>query len=180
MTWPLGCHLYKTYHCISHPAHLGPISHHKQNYAKKREAATHNHWYKIFWRLSKAALALHWRHNDHDDVSNHQPHGCLLNRLFRRISKKTSKLRVTGLCVGNSPGPVNSPHKWPVTRKMFPFDDVIMAYLAAGIWQFFILYMNFSFEVKSWNWIYTDNISILRVTEVTIKVTGTHELIFIL
>ena len=25
--------------------------------------------------------------------------------------------------------PVNSPHKWPVTRKMFPFDDVIMLYL---------------------------------------------------
>ena len=23
-------------------------------------------------------------------------------------------------------GPVNSPNKWPVTRKMFPFDDVIM------------------------------------------------------
>ena len=23
-------------------------------------------------------------------------------------------------------GPVNSPHKWPVTRKMFPFDEVIM------------------------------------------------------
>ena len=32
----------------------------------------------------------------------------------------------TGLCAGNSPGPGNSPHKWPVTRKMFPFDDVIM------------------------------------------------------
>ena len=27
-----------------------------------------------------------------------QPHGCLLNRLFRRRPKKTSKLRVTGLC----------------------------------------------------------------------------------
>ena len=25
-------------------------------------------------------------------------------------------------------GPVNSPHKWPVTRKMFPFDDVIMLF----------------------------------------------------
>ena len=68
----------------------------------------------------------------YDDVimgaiaSNHQPHHCLLNRLFRRRSKTTSKLRVTGLCVGNSPGPVNFPHKWPVTRKMFPFDDVIM------------------------------------------------------
>ena len=24
-------------------------------------------------------------------------------------------------------GPVNFPHKWPVTRKMFPFDDVIMS-----------------------------------------------------
>ena len=71
-------------------------------------------------------IPLQWRHNDHDDFSNHQPHGCLLNRLFRRRSKKTSKLRVTGLCVGNSPGPVNSPHKGPVTRKMFPFDDVIM------------------------------------------------------
>ena len=40
--------------------------------------------------------------------------------------KKTSKLRVTGLCAGNSPGTVNSPHTWPVTRKMFLFDDVIM------------------------------------------------------
>ena len=26
-------------------------------------------------------------------------------------------------------GPVNSPHKWPVTRKMFPFDDVIMTHM---------------------------------------------------
>ena len=47
---------------------------------------------------------LHWRHNGRDSVSNHQPHDCLLNRLFRRRSKKTSKIRVTGLCEGNSPG----------------------------------------------------------------------------
>ena len=46
---------------------------------------------------------LHWRHNGHDSVSNQQPHDCLLNRLFRLRSKKTSKLRVTGLCAGNSP-----------------------------------------------------------------------------
>ena len=79
---------------------------------------------------------LHLRHNDHDGVSNHQPHGCLLNCLYRRRSKKTSKLRVTGLCVGNSPGPVNSPHKWPVARKIFPFDDVIMhtfTLIASGV-----------------------------------------------
>ena len=76
--------------------------------------------------LTKGQWSLRWRHNDHAGVSNHQPHACLLNRLFRRRSKKTSKLRVTGLCAGNSPGPVNSPHKGPVTRKMFPLDDVIM------------------------------------------------------
>ena len=29
--------------------------------------------------------------------------------------------------------PVNSPHKWPVTRKMFPFDDVIMACTVCGV-----------------------------------------------
>ena len=49
-------------------------------------------------------VTLRWRHNGHDSVSNLQPYDCLLNRLFRRRWKKTSKLRVTGLCVGNSPG----------------------------------------------------------------------------
>ena len=46
---------------------------------------------------------LRWRHNGRVGVSNHQPHDCLLNRLFGRRSKKASKLRVTGLCAGNSP-----------------------------------------------------------------------------
>ena len=158
---------------------------------------------------------------------NHQPRRCLLDRLFRCRSRKTSKLRVTGLCAGISPvpggffaqraskaedvsiwwrhhdifslfmlsmikwqsvlhlhygdvvmgamasqitsltivystvysgtdqrkhqssaslafvwgihrGPVNSPHKWPVTQKMFPFDDVIMC-----ISNHFALYVKF-------------------------------------
>ena len=49
-------------------------------------------------------ITLQWRHNEHDSVSHHQPHDCLLNRLFWRRSNKTSKLRVTCLCAGNSPG----------------------------------------------------------------------------
>ena len=49
----------------------------------------------------------------------------LLNTLFRHISKKTSKLNVTGLCTGNSPVTCEFPDKGPVTWKMFPFDDVI-------------------------------------------------------
>ena len=77
-------------------------------------------WPPITWS------SLQWRHDGSDSVSSHQPHECLLNHIFKGRSKKTSKLCVTGLCAGNSPGPVNSPHKWPVTRKMFPFDDVIM------------------------------------------------------
>ena len=49
-------------------------------------------------------ISWQWCHNGRDSVSNHQPHDCLLNSLFGRRSKKTSKFRVTGLCVGNSPG----------------------------------------------------------------------------
>ena len=73
------------------------------------------HWSKLEW--------LHWRHNGGDGVSNHLRLHCVLNCLFRRRSKKISKLCSTGLREGN---PVDSPHKGPVTRIMFPFDDVIM------------------------------------------------------
>ena len=69
--------------------------------------------------------SLQWRRNGRDGVSNHQPHDCLLNRLFGCRSKKTSKF------TGHRP-PVNSPQKWPVTRKVFPFDDVIMITDAAS------------------------------------------------
>ena len=55
-------------------------------------------------------VSLQWRHNGRDGVSNHQHHDCLLNR-FRRRSMKTSKLRVTGLCAGNSPGTGEFPAK---------------------------------------------------------------------
>ena len=50
-----------------------------------------------------AGISLQWRHNERYGVSNYQPYDCLLNRLFRRRSKKTSKLRTIGLCEGNSP-----------------------------------------------------------------------------
>ena len=55
----------------------------------------------LLWEWSSHSLL--WCYNGHDGISNHQPHDCLLSRLFRHRSKKTSKLRVTGLCGGNSP-----------------------------------------------------------------------------
>ena len=60
----------------------------------------------MLWNL---LYSLQWRHNGHDSVSNQQLHDCLLNRSFRRRSKETSKLRVTGLCAGNSPGTCEFP-----------------------------------------------------------------------
>ena len=42
---------------------------------------------------------------------------------------------------GINRGPVNSPHKWPVTRKMFPFDDVIMRHFT-GVWGVFCEFTN--------------------------------------
>ena len=40
--------------------------------------------------------------NERDDGSNHQPHDCSLNLLFKAQIKKNSKLRVTGLYAANS------------------------------------------------------------------------------
>ena len=66
-------------------------------------------WLQMLWNprrhsISSHGVALRWRHNEWDGVSNHQPHDCLFDRLSGRRSKKTSKPRVTGLCAGNSPG----------------------------------------------------------------------------
>ena len=77
--------------------------------------------------------SLQWLHNGRDSVSNNQLHDCLLNRLFRRRSKKTSKLRATGLCEGNSPKtgefpavPGEFPAQMASNAEMSPFDDVSM------------------------------------------------------
>ena len=68
-------------------------------------------------------------HNEHDGVSNHQCLNCLLNRLFRCRSKKTSKLCVTGLYEGNSPMTGEFPAQKASNAENFSFDDVIMIIL---------------------------------------------------
>ena len=49
-------------------------------------------------------ISLQWRHNERNGASNRRRIDCLLNRLFRRRSKKISKLSVTGLRVGGGGG----------------------------------------------------------------------------
>ena len=50
----------------------------------------------------------------------------------RKHQSSASLAFVWGILRGSMNSPMNSPHKWPVTRKMFPFDDVIMI---SCIWQ---------------------------------------------
>ena len=69
-----------------------------------RRDFTQNICRHLKWRDPNFVVtALQWRHNERNDSWNHRRIDCLLNRLFRRRSKKTSKLRVTGLRGGNSP-----------------------------------------------------------------------------
>ena len=82
------------------------------NFSEIRIKIHYFHWWKCIWKdrlrngghYVQEEITLKWRNNGCDGASNHQPHDCLLNRLFRRRSKKTPNPRVTGLCAGNSPG----------------------------------------------------------------------------
>ena len=85
-----------------------------------------------FLSLNGSNIPFRWRQNGHDGVSNHQPHDFLLNRGFgRRLKKICASLAF----VLYEEWPVNYPHKWPVTLKMFPFDDVIMPQWVKDYWS---------------------------------------------
>ena len=63
--------------------------------------------------------SLQWRYDERGGVSNHQRLDCLLDRLFRRRSKKHQGSASLVFVRGIQRWPVNSPHKGPVTRKCF-------------------------------------------------------------
>ena len=69
---------------------------------------------------------LQWHHNERGGVSNRQTHDCLLKRLFNQRKHQSFASLVFKFVRGIQRWPVNSPHKGPGTREMFPFDDVIM------------------------------------------------------
>ena len=58
---------------------------------------------RTVFTLFRLDTTLQWRHNEPNGVSNHRGLDCLLNTLFRRRTKKTTKLRFAALCEGNSP-----------------------------------------------------------------------------
>ena len=71
--------------------------------------------------LSFIIIALQWRHNE-PDVGPKSPVSRLFTQPFIQAQMKEN------IKAPRHRWPVNSPHKWPVTRKMFPFDDVIMEF----------------------------------------------------
>ena len=87
-------------------------------------------------------LTLHWRHNERDSVSNRRRLHCLLNCWFRRESKKTSKLRITGLCIGNSPVTGEFPAQ-KASMRVVSFDDVIINQI--------LIKLDFSQQGFSWD-----------------------------
>ena len=74
-------------------------------------------FWKVPYLVQSQPLPVHihipllWRHYGRGSVSNHQPHDCLLNRLFRRRSRKHQSSASLAFVWGIHRGPVNSPHK---------------------------------------------------------------------
>ena len=76
-------------------------------------------------------VALQWRHNGLTIV-----YSTVYSDADQRKHQSSASLAFVREI---HPGPVNSPHKWPVTRKMFSFDDVIMdsrSLARSGQWHF--------------------------------------------
>ena len=65
-------------------------------------------------------------YNESDCVRNHRLHDCLVYRLFCEDKRKHQSSALLAFGQGIHRWPVNSPHTGPVTRKLFPFDDVII------------------------------------------------------
>ena len=83
-------------------------------------------------------ITLQWCHNERDGISNRRHFDCLHGHLFSRRSKKTPQFRFTGLFEGNPSVTGGFPHNGTVTRKMFPFDGVILGstvFAAAKEWD---------------------------------------------
>ena len=91
------------------------------------------------WPPRWHALLTHWRYNDvimgaiaSQITSLTIVYSIVYSDADQRKHQSSASLAFVW---GIHRGPVNSPLKWPVTRKMFPFDDVIMSYAKnVSIW----------------------------------------------
>ena len=95
------------------------------------------HWLK-WWLvpslpLPEPMLTVQWCHNERDSIimstiaSQITSLTIVYSVVYSGVDQRKHQISASLAFVrGIHRWPVNSPHKWPVTRKMFPFDDVIM------------------------------------------------------
>ena len=93
--------------------------------------------------MNDTIWSLQWRHNERHGVSNHRHLACFFHLLFRQPSKKTSKLRVIGLCEGNPAVTSNAKNVsicWPHhvnychTKSLLPdFEKYVFSTMISGI-----------------------------------------------
>ena len=107
-------------------------------------------------------LSLQWRHNGRDCVSNPQPYIVYSTVIMSAMVSQITSLMIVSSTVysGAGPknhqssaslafvrgvhrGPVNSPHKRPVTRNMLPLDDVIMVMAFGNLLRRLVFYSHF-------------------------------------
>ena len=157
------CHEISRYR-VGHFEYHGEIServnYQKQKYDKCNVAFSALPAYLCDYNLLKHTLVHYPRVQRHTAFSNTHYTDVIMGTIAFQITSLTivysdtdqSKHQSSASLAfvwGNHRGPVNSLHKWPVTRKMFPFDDDIMILLGDNLC---ILYMNWSgintFRVK--------------------------------
>ena len=86
--------------------------------------------YPIHTRAIKVLASLQWHHNEHGGISNYWHLDCLLRFVCSGADQRKHQSSASlAFVLGIHWWPVNSQHKGPVTRKMFPFDGVIMMIL---------------------------------------------------
>ena len=136
---------------------------------------------KLHFRLSWCH-PLQWRQNELDGVSNHHPHDCLLNRLFKaQVKRKHQSSAPLASVRGIYRWPVNSPHKGPVTRKLFPFDDIIMLVVAGiawnlgtpikcEVWNIFFFFAKVTHVITCYSW--TQNYTFIKYHDIHILYIG--------
>ena len=82
--------------------------------------------YLALWILILHRDPCHYSHNERDSVPNHR----LLDFCTTVCSGEDQRTQQSSTSLAFVRGilrwPMNSPHKWPVKQKMFPFDDIIM------------------------------------------------------
>ena len=103
------------------------------------------YWHVINWRglhtsinmqshLCGTVAALRWRHNGRDGVSNHLM--IVYSTVYSGVDRSKHQGSASLAFVwGIHWGPVNFPHKWPVTRKLFPFDEIIFQFRGFLCWS---------------------------------------------